>query len=95
MLCILLQPGALIANNYIRNNYLLAFTASVLPAAVSGCPVPALLHSGLSAATGCPVSDLLHLGLSSGSARPVPALPHSDPVSESALPVPLLPQMQQ
>ena len=37
----ILQPGALIANNYIRNNYLRAFTASVLPvsvlpAAVSG-----------------------------------------------------------
>ena len=81
MFCILLQPGALIANNYIRNNYLRAFTASVLPAAVSGCPVPALLHSGLSAASVCPV----------------PALPHSDPVSESVLPVPepLLPQTQQ
>ena len=86
MLCILLQPGALIANNYIRNNYLRAFTASVLPvsvlpAAVSGCPVPALLHSGLSAA----------------AVHPVSALPHSDPVSESVLPVPepLLPQTQQ
>ena len=87
MLCILLQPGALIANNYIRNNYLRAFTASVLPAAVSGCPVPALLHSGLSA-----VSALPHSGLSA-----VSALPHSDPVSESVLPVPepLLPQTQQ
>ena len=92
MLCILLQPGALIANNYIRNNYLRAFTASVLPTAVSGCPVPALLHSGLSAASVCPVPALPHSGLSA-----VSALPHSDPVSESVLPVPepLLPQTQQ
>ena len=63
MLCILLQPGALIANNYIRNNYLLAFTASVLPAAVSGCPVPALSHSGLSAVSEHLVSALLHSDL--------------------------------
>ena len=63
MLCILLQPGALIANNYIRNNCLRAFTASVLPIDVSGCPVPALLHSGLSAAAACSVSDLLHSDL--------------------------------
>ena len=92
MFCILLQPGALIANNYIRNNYLRAFTASVLPAAVSGCPVPALLHSGLSAASGCPVPALPHSGLSA-----VSALPHSDPVSEFVLPVPepLLPQTLQ
>ena len=61
MFCILLQPGELIANNYIRNNYLRAFTASVLPAAVSVCPVPVLLHSGLSAA--CPVSALPHSDL--------------------------------
>ena len=85
MFCILLQPGALIANNYIRNNYLRAFTAS-------RCPVPALLHSGLSAASVCPVPALPHSGLSA-----VSALPHSDPVSESVLPVPepLLPQTQQ
>ena len=56
MLCILLQPGALIANNYIRNNYLRAFTASVLP-------VPVLSHSGLSAVSEHLVSALLHSDL--------------------------------
>ena len=63
MLCILLQPGALIANNYIRNNYLRAFTASVLPAAVSVLPVPVLPHSGLSAVSEHLVSALLHSDL--------------------------------
>ena len=77
MLCILLQPGALIANNYIRNNYLRAFTASVLPVAVSGCPVPALPHSDLSAVSALPHSDPV-----SESALPVPLLPE-----------PLLPQI--
>ena len=56
MLCILLQPGALIANNYIRNNYLRAFTASVLPVSV-------LPHSGLSAVSEHLVSALLHSDL--------------------------------